>query len=243
MPKREWMLVSVLLAGCGLPAGTAGLSPLVQPGGPLSAASLPHVPANPLAPLPAIRLDGGSDVPNLGWVSQGTFLRSGQPTGAGWQELKTRYDLGADVNLRKEDDSEAPIVEQLGIDYLYLPIQDGGIPTPDQVRQFFTFVYAERAQGKVIDFHCRVGEGRTGTFDVLLREASGWTVENAILDSTRFRPIAPDQAGMVNAFAQAIGLDTWYPYPVVGHSCPYTYSGAQSYVWGPSPGTPAPSNP
>jgi protein tyrosine/serine phosphatase len=122
---------------------------------------------------------GEGDIPRFGTLADGLY-RGGQPTTKGFQLLKQKG-IKTIVNLRAEDNSEAPIVENLGMNYIHIPV--------DQVRPWSKL--PEAAIAKYFElvnnpanypmfFHCRRGADRTGAFAAMYRMAlQQWDAERA----------------------------------------------------------------
>lgn len=118
----------------------------------------------------------------------GKVSRSGQPTLAEFKWLKDNGWRGI-VNLRISDeygetgdDAKIPGFNELGFNYLHLPIPDGGAPTGKQAETFLKFVTDPANQP--VEVHCRGGYGRTGTMIALYRyEVDGWPILEAIDES------------------------------------------------------------
>lgn len=207
-------------------------------------------PAMAAAPVAATRayscpLPGDSQrVFRLAWVEPGKSMRSGavivdgahlageQPSDgkaveAAYQGLKTKYGVGAVVNLRSESAEDAAAAKKLGIHFLHLPIADGAAPTPDQVQRFFTFHDAERAKQTVVLWHCAGGIGRTGVLAGMLRLRAGWSAQDAAREMFAMglnNAQAVEHLPALNNFAQALGKPAWWPadWPS-GKQTPYDY--------------------
>jgi hypothetical protein len=183
-------------------------------------------------------------VHNLAWVMPGKLMRSGGVVVGGthlaedtpadrpavlaaYRELKTRYKVGAVVNLREESSEDAAAAKALGIDYLYLPIPDGAAPKPAQVKAFFTFVKQQRDRRHVTLWHCAGGIGRTGVLAGMLRLKAGWSTQDAASEMFKMG-LNYDQAvedlPALNNFAAALGKPQYYPADWRGpRTSPYDY--------------------
>lgn len=63
--------------------------------------------------------------------------------------------------------TERQLAEQLGVDYLRIPVMDHCIPTDEQI-DFFVSLITSRSPETWIHFHCAGGMGRTTTFMSML---------------------------------------------------------------------------
>ena len=122
----------------------------------------------------------------------GVLSRSGQPLIGEFRWLREQGWKGV-VNLRVDgerdevgDDAKIPGFNELGFNYLPLPIIDGHPLTDEQAKKFLEFVINPANQPTHV--HCRGGIGRAGTAVVLYRYAvDGWPLDKAIEESRPFR--------------------------------------------------------
>jgi uncharacterized protein (TIGR01244 family) len=122
----------------------------------------------------------------------GALSRSGQPLIGEFEWLRTQGWRSV-VNLRVDgereevgDDAKIPGFNELGLNYLHLPIIDGHPPTEEQAIEFLEFVTDPANQPAHV--HCRGGIGRAGTMTALYRYAvQGWPMEKAIEESRAFQ--------------------------------------------------------
>jgi protein tyrosine/serine phosphatase len=132
-------------------------------------------------------------------VDEGLY-RGAQPTEAGFRRLR---EMGIDtiVNLRMEPDQirtdEKRIVEELGMKYVSIPVEDGNFFTrsrtipDDAIRNFFKVVDSDE-HGDVF-VHCHRGADRTGALVAFYRIGrQGWEAEKAVKE------------------ARDIGMRSWY---------------------------------
>src|SRR5262245_8139490 len=100
-------------------------------------------------------------VPRFAVLTDGLY-RGGQPTDQGFRYLKQKG-VRTIINRRAEDDSEAPLVENLGMKYVWIPIpkvRPWSQISDDAIRQYFEVV--NNRDNYPIFFHCRRGSDRTG---------------------------------------------------------------------------------
>jgi protein tyrosine/serine phosphatase len=119
------------------------------------------------------------DLPRFAVLSDGLY-RGGQPTEKGFRFLKEKG-VKTVINLRAEDDSEAAIVEKLGMRYMRIPVNEirpwSQIP-PGAIAKYFELV--NNPENYPIFFHCRRGADRTGALAALYRMAlQGWSAQKA----------------------------------------------------------------
>jgi tyrosine-protein phosphatase SIW14 len=111
------------------------------------------------APLVKTYAEGG--VPRFAVLADGLY-RGGQPTEQGFQYLK-QTGVKTIINLRAEDNSEAPLVEHLGMKYVWIPIpkvRPWSQISDDAIKQYFEVV--NNRNNYPIFFHCHRGSDRTG---------------------------------------------------------------------------------
>jgi protein tyrosine phosphatase (PTP) superfamily phosphohydrolase (DUF442 family) len=121
----------------------------------------------------------GGDIPRFGVLTDGLY-RGGQPTTKGFQFLKDKG-IKTIINLRKENNSEAKVVEKLGMNYVQIPIDEvmpwSKIPQA-AVAKYFELI--NNPDNYPIFFHCRRGADRTGTLAAFYRMAlQGWDAKKA----------------------------------------------------------------
>ena len=122
---------------------------------------------------------GEGDLPRFRLLADGLY-RGGQPTEKGFQFLKDKG-VKTVINLRAEDDSEAAIVERLGIRYVRIPVNEvrpWSQLSPGAIAKYFELV--NNRENYPIFFHCRRGADRAGAFSALYRIAiQGWSAQKA----------------------------------------------------------------
>ncbi|MCC6545553.1 dual specificity protein phosphatase family protein [Candidatus Sumerlaeota bacterium] len=95
------------------------------------------------------------------------------------------------------------VVQESGIRYLHLPVEDFTAPTPEQMQQFTTFVDQVRAEGGAVMVHCFAGVGRTGTMLAAYLVKEGMTAQQAI---DRVRELRP---GSIETHQQEDAVADW----------------------------------
>ncbi len=125
-------------------------------------------------------------------VEKGKISRSGQPLMSEFKWLKS-HGWKSVVDLRVDgerneigDDQKLDGFNDLGFNFLSLPIRDGGVPTTKQAEDFLKFV--TDPDNQPVEVHCRGGFGRAGTLTALYRyTVNHWTMEQAIKESRLYR--------------------------------------------------------
>jgi protein tyrosine/serine phosphatase len=132
-----------------------------------------------LAPRPPAEEPGEGDIPRFGILSEGLY-RGGQPTAQGFQFLKQKG-IRTIINFRAEDNSEEPIVQELRMNYIRIPVDEvrpwSKLPE-GAIAKYFELV--NNPANYPIFFHCRRGADRTGAFAALYRMAlQRWDADKA----------------------------------------------------------------
>jgi protein tyrosine phosphatase (PTP) superfamily phosphohydrolase (DUF442 family) len=140
---------------------------------------------------------GAKDVPNeygfwsFAYVDGEKFSRSGQPNYNDFIFLKTKgYKTVVNLRFPDEygeitDDLNIPKVKETGLNFVEMPIHDGGIPTNRQADEFIDII--NNPLNFPLHIHCRAGIGRTGVMTALYRyEINHWPMEKAIEESRLF---------------------------------------------------------
>jgi protein tyrosine phosphatase (PTP) superfamily phosphohydrolase (DUF442 family) len=122
----------------------------------------------------------------------GVLSRSGQPTlddfkwlkEKGWKSVVDFREDGEKGNQYAVD-SKLPRFNDLGLNFLSIPIKDGGLPSREQADKFLKFVIDPMNQPAHI--HCAAGIGRTGIATALYRySVQGWPMDKAIEEASLF---------------------------------------------------------
>jgi len=145
----------------------------------------------------------------------GVLSRSGQPTLIGFRWLKEKGWKSV-VNLRVDgerdevgDNTKIEGFNDLGFNYLALPIADGSPPTNQQAENFLTF--ATDKDNQPVHVHCRGGIGRTGIMVALWRySVQAWPWQTAIDESRAFEGgVSDPQRDWLERWAQNHDPGTW----------------------------------
>jgi protein tyrosine/serine phosphatase len=143
---------------------------------------LPAVAAGPATP----------NIPRFQKVSDALY-RGGQPEKDGFAYLKSQG-IRTVINLRDENNDEEPIVKDLGMNYVRIPMSvtvNSKIPAADITRYFE--ILNDPANYPIF-IHCRRGADRTGAMVGFYRIAvEGWDGKKAYSE------------------ARKIGMRWWYP--------------------------------
>jgi protein tyrosine/serine phosphatase len=110
------------------------------------------------------------DIPRFAILNTGLY-RGGQPTEKGFQFLK-QTGIKTVINLRAEDNSEAELVEKLGMNYIQIPVDEArpwSQVRPGAIAKYFELI--NNPANYPIFFHCLRGADRTGAFAAFYRMA------------------------------------------------------------------------
>ncbi len=106
-----------------------------------------------------------------------------------------------DESIRTTGRDLLDIYQAEGIEVLYLPIEDFGVPETSEVREAIPLVLAHSQRGGVVAVHCHAGLGRTGMFLAgLAKLGMGYSSEEAIRWVREYIPGAievPEQVKLV----------------------------------------------
>ena len=116
-----------------------------------------------------------------------------------------RLGVGAVISLTTSSLPQQ-ILEENGLGYLHLPIQDMTPPSQDQIREFAKFAHKVIQDGKTPVVHCTAGLGRTGTLLACYLVTKGHDAAGAIRAVRTVRPgavetLAQEQA--IHAYGDA----------------------------------------
>ena len=102
-------------------------------------------------------------------------------------ELALQWRITAMVTLTEEP-LEREVLEEYGIAWLHLPIEDFGVPAFEAAEEGVRFVLEEIRHGGRVVVHCHAGYGRTGTFLACCLVAQGRPPGEAIRMVRAVRP-------------------------------------------------------
>ena len=135
---------------------------------------------------------------NVEVVEGGILCGGSQPSTEAIQLLQ-RKGFKSVVNLRKEDNSEAPAVKAAGMTAFYIPVVDQTAPTVDQANQFVAFMKDPAHRPAYV--HCHEGVGRTHTFIAAWRIANGTPLAEALSEGKTWGLSVKEQINFLKAFA------------------------------------------
>ena len=136
-----------------------------------------------LAATPLMESAEEGDIPRLSIVAEGLY-RGGQPTSNGFHVLRG-MGVKTVINLRSEDNSESSLVQELGMNYVQIPVDEvrpwSLIPAA-ALAKYFELV--NNPASYPIFFHCRRGADRTGAFAAFYRIAvEHWDAKRAYTEA------------------------------------------------------------
>jgi protein tyrosine/serine phosphatase len=111
------------------------------------------------------------DLPRFSILMMDGVYRGGQPTAQGFQFLSEKG-IKTIINLRAENNSESKLVQELGMNYIQIPVDEvrpWSVIPPAALAKFFEVV--NDPTNYPIFFHCRRGADRTGAFAAFYRIA------------------------------------------------------------------------
>jgi atypical dual specificity phosphatase len=155
------------------------------------------------------------------WLIEGELAGCSRPGGAarplwGPGEAVSGAALAADLTWLRERGigalltlTETPLptaaLARHGLESLHLPVDDLTAPSPEQLDRALAFIDRQRASGRAVAVHCKVGQGRTGCVLAAYLIRSGATSEDALRHLRAVCPGAvgaPEQEQALRAFAE-----------------------------------------
>ncbi len=121
----------------------------------------------------------------------GVLSRSGQPSMSSFRWLrdngwKSVVSLRQDGEKGDAIDSSLSGFNELGFNFLSIPVKDGSVPTEQQAIEFLQFM--SNRNNLPAHIHCAAGVGRTGVFLVVYRYSiEGYSMNEAIEEMKLFR--------------------------------------------------------
>ncbi|OPX31112.1 MAG: hypothetical protein B1H40_04555 [Candidatus Latescibacteria bacterium 4484_181] len=115
------------------------------------------------------------------WIEKGRIAGSAKPVEKADIDWLCKQGIRAVVSLERLPIQLSLALKRLGIERLVLPVKDGDVPTPEQVREFLKFTEEQIDQrGKPVLVHCAAGLGRTGLMLALYLVNRGMNAQQAI---------------------------------------------------------------
>lgn len=106
---------------------------------------------------------------------------------------------------------DAPVYESAGFSFVCLPVLDGGVPTPEQAREFIRFVNEQLVADRPVAVHCEAGLGRTGTLLAAYLISRGESASAAIERVRAAERAAVETVGQIQfleQYAQRVRMET-----------------------------------
>ena len=218
-PLRARLLLAAaalpVVAGCGspgTPSGSTGprssVSPSPLPAATPSTCARKVAPASPSFAFVPPRGNAPADAPlgqgmtTFSVVSPGILARGGTPLDSGFTWLKQRGWRSV-VDVRTTDDNTYAGFVADHFQYLWLSVDSGLGPTPDQARSFLCFVVNPANQPVYV--HDNSGDERVDTFVALYRYAvQGWPMDVAVREEKLYgdtKSITLEQQTFLQAWA------------------------------------------
>jgi tyrosine-protein phosphatase SIW14 len=119
----------------------------------------------------APQLEEAGDLPRFSILMMNGVYRGGQPTAEGFQFLSEKG-IKTIINLRAENNNESKLVQELGMNYVQIPVDEvrpWSVIPPAALAKFFELV--NDPSNYPIFFHCRRGADRTGAIAAFYRIA------------------------------------------------------------------------
>lgn len=103
----------------------------------------------------------------------------------------------------------AATLRQADFSYLHLAVDDLTAPTPNQLQRALGFIDWQRALGRPVVVHCRMGQGRTGTVLAAYLIRDGMTADDSIAHLRGIRPGALSSATQERALHAFAARRDW----------------------------------
>ncbi|MCK4590722.1 MAG: dual specificity protein phosphatase family protein [Candidatus Latescibacteria bacterium] len=115
------------------------------------------------------------------WIKKGRIAGSAKPVEKPDIDGLYRQGIRAVVSLEGLSSELSLALKQKGVEHLVLPVEDGGVPTPQQAKKFLKFTEEQiKKKHKPVLVHCAAGLGRTGLMLALYLVNKGVDAKQAI---------------------------------------------------------------
>lgn len=115
---------------------------------------------------------------NLWWIIPGKLAGVRKPNS---EEISDLRAAGVEAIVSVMDDpANLDLYQEIGLNYLWLPIHGGSSPSHEQIEKVQHFVEAQNRLGHGVAVHCTNGRRRTGTLLAAYLIQTGLTFDQAM---------------------------------------------------------------
>ncbi len=115
------------------------------------------------------------------WIEKSRIAGSAKPVEKSDIDWLYRQGIRAVVSLERLSPGLSSALKQRGVEHLVLPVEDGNVPTLEQVKKFLKFTREQiDRKHKPVLVHCTAGLGRTGLMLALYLVNRGMDAQQAV---------------------------------------------------------------